>query len=277
MTHVVPQKQSLITPYPSAVEIEGITVTGFPNPDSLFERIVQEAKKPGQYLVHYLNIHVANTAFVQPDLRRILQASDLVYCDGAGIVLGAKMLGQSLPVRLTAADWLPDMLGYFAQAQCSVFLLGGEPGVPESTMAVLDEIAPNHSVIGTHHGFILKDTKLENAVIERINQLKPDILIVGFGTPLQERWIEKNRHRLEVSTIYAIGAVMDFISGKVSRCPRWMGDAGLEWLYRLGTEPSRLLGRYVIGNPWFLGRILLQAASRKVGRMLTPATVNKQA
>lgn len=277
MTHAVPQKQSFITPYPSAVEIEGITVTGFPNPESLFERIVQDTKKPGQHLVHYLNIHVANTAFVQPDLKRILQTSALVYCDGAGIVLGAKMLGQSLPVRLTAADWLPDMLGYFAEAQCSVFLLGGEPSVPESAMAVLDEMVPNHSVIGAHHGFILKDAELENAVIERINQLKPDILIVGFGTPLQERWIEKNRHRLEVSTIYAIGAVMDFISGKVSRCPRWMGDAGLEWLYRLGTEPSRLLGRYVIGNPWFLGRILLQVASRKVGRLLTPAAVNKQA
>lgn len=277
MSPAPPQKHTSIAPYPSSVEIEGITVAGFPNPESLFERIVQDAKKPGQHLVHYLNIHVANTAFVQPDLKRILQTSELVYCDGAGIVLGAKMLSQSLPTRLTAADWLPEMLGYFAEAQCSVFLLGGEPGVPESAMAVLDEIVPHHSVIGAHHGFILKDTELENAVIERINQLKPDILIVGFGTPLQERWIEKNRHQLTVSTIYAIGAVMDFISGKVSRCPRWMGDAGLEWLYRLGTEPNRLLGRYVVGNPWFLGRILLQVAGRKVGRLFIPAAINKRA
>ncbi len=253
---------ALVVPYPAIAEIEGISVAGFPNPASLFARVVEEVRQPGQRLVHYLNIHVANSAYTNPELKRILQASDLVYCDGAGIVAGSRLLGNPLPTRLTAADWFLEMLAYFAQAGCSVYLLGGEPGVPEQALRKLDEVVPRHSVIGAHHGFILTDPELENTVIAEINRLQPDILIVGFGTPLQERWMERNRHRLNVPVLYAIGAVMDFISGKVSRCPQWMGNAGFEWLYRLGTEPSRLLGRYVLGNPWFLSRVALQAISR---------------
>jgi N-acetylglucosaminyldiphosphoundecaprenol N-acetyl-beta-D-mannosaminyltransferase len=271
----LPPSQTIV-PYPPIVNIEGIPVTGFPNPQSLFKRIAQDAKTPQQTLVHYLNIHVANTAWMNPALKLSLQTSSLVYCDGAGIVVGSKWLGQPLPTRLTAADWFPEMLGAFAEEKCSVYLLGGEPGVPEAALKVLDRIVPHHSVVGAHHGFILKNTELEDAVIERINQSRPDILIVGFGTPLQEQWIAKNRHRLNVSTIYAIGAVMDFISGHVSRCPRWMGDAGLEWLYRLGTDPKRLLGRYVLGNPWFLSRIGLQVARQRVKRLFNPVTEPKK-
>jgi N-acetylglucosaminyldiphosphoundecaprenol N-acetyl-beta-D-mannosaminyltransferase len=266
-----------LAPYPPSSRIEGIAVAGFPNPESLFERIVQMSRLPGQKLVHYLNIHVANAAYTNPALKRCLQDSDLVYCDGAGIVVGSKLLGKPLPTRLTAADWFPQMLSYFAKAECSVYLLGGEPGVPEKALRVLDENIPGHSVKGVHHGYILKDAALEASVIEEINRLQPDILIVGFGTPLQEEWMQRNRHRIQVPTLYAIGAVMDFISGRVSRCPRWMGDAGFEWLYRLGTEPDRLLGRYVLGNPWFLSRIALQAISLKCKRLLSPTVMKKNA
>jgi N-acetylglucosaminyldiphosphoundecaprenol N-acetyl-beta-D-mannosaminyltransferase len=136
-----------------------------------------------------------------------------------------------------------------------VYLLGGAPGVPEAALAAIEKQVPCHTVIGKHHGYILDKPETERRVIEEINALAPDILIVGFGTPLQECWIEQHRVQLKVPVIYAIGAVMDFASGRVSRCPQWMGDAGFEWLYRLYTEPGRLLGRYIIGNPWFLSRI----------------------
>jgi N-acetylglucosaminyldiphosphoundecaprenol N-acetyl-beta-D-mannosaminyltransferase len=244
--------------------IEGIPITGFPTPASLFERLVQETRRAGQSVVYYLNIHVANTAFRNATLKAALQKADLVYCDGAGVVVASNMLGQPLPTRLTAADWFIDMLVYFARQHCRVYLLGGEPGVPEEALSNIAQQVPHHTVVGMHHGFILKNSALEEAVIRDINRLSPDIVIVGFGTPLQELWIEKNRHRLQVPTVYAIGAVLDFVSGKVSRCPGWMGKAGFEWLYRLLTEPSRLLGRYVLGNPWFLSRIAVQVAWTKL-------------
>jgi len=248
-----------IEPFPNTVEIEEISVSAFPNPESLFERLVQESYQPKQSVVHYLNIHVANTAFSNDRLKNILQGSDLVYCDGAGIVLGSKLLGSPLPTRLTAADWFLDMLAYFAKQGRKVYLLGGDPGVPEQALEEIIRRVPEHTVIGAHHGYILNSQALQQDVIEEINALKPDILIVGFGTPLQEYWIEAYREQLKVPVIYAIGAVMDFVSQKVSRCPEWMGNAGFEWLYRLYTEPNRLGGRYMIGNPWFLSRIALRA------------------
>jgi N-acetylglucosaminyldiphosphoundecaprenol N-acetyl-beta-D-mannosaminyltransferase len=76
--------------------------------------------------------------------------------------------------------------------------------------------------------------------------------------------MEKNRHRLKVRTLYAIGATMDFISKRVSRCPEWVGKAGFEWLYRLFIEPQRMFGRYVIGNPWFLSRMAIRAALQNI-------------
>lgn len=250
---------AVIEPFPALVEIEDIQVTGFSNPHSLFERLVLESRNPQQSVVHYLNIHVANTAYTDARLKAILQQSDLVYCDGAGIVLGSKLLGSPLPTRLTAADWFVDMLAYFSEKKCRVYLLGGDPGVPETAMAEIAERVPGHTVVGAHHGYILSSSALQAQVIDEINALKPDILIVGFGTPLQEYWIDAHRSKLKVPVVYAIGAVMDFVSNKVSRCPQWMGQAGFEWLYRLYTEPNRLGGRYVLGNPWFLGRIAVQA------------------
>lgn len=261
MTDVFPSLS--LNPYPSLSEIEGIPVTGFPNPQSLFERIVQESRKARQSVIYYLNIHVANTAFYNTALKKALQQASLVYCDGAGIVLGSKMLGQALPTRLTAADWFIEMLAYFAQEKRRVYLLGGEPGVPEQALERIAAQVPNHTIVGMHHGFILNAPEVAQRAIHDINALKPDILIVGFGTPLQEQWIEANRQYLDVPSIYAIGAVMDFISGKVSRCPQWMGDAGFEWLYRLLTEPRRLFGRYLIGNPWFLSRIAVSVALKR--------------
>jgi N-acetylglucosaminyldiphosphoundecaprenol N-acetyl-beta-D-mannosaminyltransferase len=252
----------LTHPYPEVSMVEGIPIHGFVNPSSLFERLVREsnaARELGvQRIVHYLNIHVANSAFINPDLKRSLQEADLVYCDGAGIVVGSRWLGKPLPTRLTAADWFLDMLRYFAKAGSRVYLLGGKPGVPEQALETIIRDVPEHTVVGAHHGFILKNAEIEANVIEEINALKPDIVILGFGTPLQERWIAKHKHSLNVPMIYGIGAVMDFVSGAVPRCPAWMGERGLEWLYRLLVEPGRMAGRYIVGNPWFLARIAFQ-------------------
>jgi N-acetylglucosaminyldiphosphoundecaprenol N-acetyl-beta-D-mannosaminyltransferase len=100
---------------------------------------------------------------------------------------------------------------------------------------------------------------MENqAVIQAINAAKPDILIVGLGTLHQEHWLKENWHSLEAHVALAVGAAFDYVSGEVARGPRWMTDNGLEWLSRLVVEPRRLWRRYVIGNPLFLWRILLQ-------------------
>ena len=92
----------------------------------------------------------------------------------------------------------------------------------------------------------------------RTNAVKPNILIVGFGTPLKERWLMENWDRIEVNVALTGGAVFDYVSGELRRAPRWMTDHGLEWLARLIIEPCRLWKRYLIGNPLFLWRVLKQ-------------------
>jgi N-acetylglucosaminyldiphosphoundecaprenol N-acetyl-beta-D-mannosaminyltransferase len=261
-----PLPATKLVPYPDASLIEDIPVAGFPNAASLFDRLVRESRQPGRTIVGYLNVHVANTAFHDAALKRALRQADLIYCDGAGVALASRLLGCPLPTRLTAADWFLDMLRHFARENRRVYLLGGEPGVPEKALGVIAAQIPDHTVVGAHHGFILNDAGLEERVIHAINASRPDILIVGFGTPLQELWIERCRDRLDVPVLYALGAVMDFVSGKVSRCPAWMGTRGLEWLYRLAVEPGRLAGRYLIGNPWFLARIAWQAGCAALRR-----------
>ncbi len=247
---------SLVEPYPTTVTLEDIDVQAYPNPESLFQRIVEETQRRTQTLIYALNVNAANIAFIDSQWRSIIQKGHIMYCDGAGIVLGSKILGTPLPCRLTAADWLLDAVRYFSENGLSVYFLAGEPGIPERAMALFDKAVPEHRVLGAHHGYILDDPTLENAVIDEINRLKPDILLVGFGMPLQEYWIEKNRHRLQVASLWAIGATLDYLTGKVSRCPGWMGRYGLEWLYRLLLEPKRMWQRYVVGNPWFLLRII---------------------
>jgi N-acetylglucosaminyldiphosphoundecaprenol N-acetyl-beta-D-mannosaminyltransferase len=96
------------------------------------------------------------------------------------------------------------------------------------------------------------------SVIAIINRLRPNILIVGFGMPLQERWLMENWDRIHANIGLTGGAVFDYISGNVPRAPRWMTDHGFEWLGRLLVEPSRLWRRYLIGNPLFIWRIMKQ-------------------
>ena len=95
-------------------------------------------------------------------------------------------------------------------------------------------------------------------MIDSVKEACPDILLVGMGTPCQEKWIAKYRENLEVPVVWAVGALFDFVVGVQPRGPRWMLDHGLEWLYRLFSNPMRLWRRYLIGNPIFILRVLRQ-------------------
>lgn len=254
---------------PPSASVEGVSIVAFEDAPALFQRIAQEIRSPRQSLITYVNAHVVNTAFRLPWLKRFLQSADVVYCDGAGIQWAARLNGQRLPTRLPAADWFLDLFRFLAQERLSVFLLGGEPGVATAMTSLIAALVPGHTVAGCHHGYFLDDPAQEQAVIAEINRLKPDLLVVGLGTPIQEHWVQRCRAQLDVRAILPLGAVMDYFTGRQPRCPRWMGDAGLEWLFRLSAEPRRLMGRYVLGNPWFLGRICLSAGPQRLQALLS--------
>ena len=120
----------------------------------------------------------------------------------------------------------------------------------------MKERYPELEIAGVRHGYF--DRSENEAVVEEINAAAPDILLVGLGMPLQERWLMENRQRLDVGVALTGGAVFDYVSGRVRRGPRLLTRGGLEWLARLLAEPRRLWRRYLVGNPLFLLRVLRQ-------------------
>lgn len=214
----------------------------------LFDAVERMITAGGRSTVAYANVHVLNTAATDPALRGFLNSVDLCYCDGGGVVLGAKLLGAHLPERMTGADWIWELAAR-AEGRWRIFWLGGQPGVTEAAAKVLQEQHPRLHV-DTDHGFHTDHA----ALIGRINACRPDIVLVGMGTPLQERWVAEHRAAIDAPVVWVLGATADFISGKVSRGPAWLHQRQ-EWLARLLVDPRRLCRRYLVGNVRFLGRI----------------------
>lgn len=245
----------------ATVDVLGVPVARLTLP-AIIERVLALSRAGGDAIVMYANVHVLNIAYTDPDLRRIMNTADVVYCDGAGVVLGARLLGHRLPGRMTGADWIHSLCARCAVEGLSLYLLGSQPGVAERAAPKLIALYPGLHVAGTHHGHFHDTPGATEATIAAVNAARPDILLVGMGTPLQEKWIAAHRAELDVPVVWAVGALFDFVAGVQPRAPRWMLDRGLEWLYRLLSEPRRLWRRYLIGNPLFMLRVLRQRITR---------------
>ncbi len=206
----------------------------------------------------YLNVHVANLAASNERLRQALLTADIVYCDGAGVKLGAKLLGGHLPQRMTGADFVWDLAAQFESQGTRLFWLGGAPGVASRAMAQLQKKHPQLQVAGTQHGYFDKSAKGTTALLEQINCSGADVVFVGMGSPAQELWVAQHRQALHAKLVWCIGATADVLAGEVPRAPEWMREAGMEWLFRFAVEPRRLFTRYIIGNPRFLARVVSQ-------------------
>lgn len=239
---------------PNPVNVLGVEVDRCDR-DGLFAEVARLVDARARATVAYANIHVLNSAVGDAPLRDFLNAADVCYCDGAGVGLGAKLLGETLPERMTGADWIWD-LARLAEGRWRLFWLGSEPGVTEAAAAKLREKHPNLHV-DTDHGYHAKTGPDNDALIARINACQPDIVLVGMGTPVQERWVAANRAALDAPVVWVLGATADFVSGKVSRGPAVLYN-NQEWLARLLTEPRRLWRRYLVGNTVFLGRVAVQ-------------------
>jgi N-acetylglucosaminyldiphosphoundecaprenol N-acetyl-beta-D-mannosaminyltransferase len=206
--------------------------------------------------VHYANIHVVNTAYRNPELRRELARASTVYCDGSGVRLGAAILGRPLPPRLTAADWIDVFCEHAARAGVRLFIVAGAEGIAERAAAVLQARHPGLAVAGTHHGFL--DDDASAPLIARANEVGTDIMLIGMGTPAQELWVARHRETIRAPVVWTVGGLFDFVVGVQPRAPRWLRVFHLEWLWRVATSPVRLGRRYVVGNPLFVARVVRQ-------------------
>ncbi len=230
---------------------------------SLLDAVDAMIASGGRYTVCYANVHTVNQAVELRDVAEFMRQADLVYCDGQGVRLGAAMLGHRLPPRMTGADWIWVLARHVAAQDLGLYWVGSKQGVVEAAAAKLASAAPGLRVVGTHHGYFDKEGPQSDAVVDHINAAGPDIVLVGFGTPLQERWIAANRDAIDAPVVWALGATADFISGAVSRGPAVLYDHGLEWLARLLVDPHRLWQRYLVGNTQFVVRVLRERSRRQ--------------
>jgi len=217
--------------------------------------------------VMYVNAHVVNQSRATPGLGEALRRADLVYCDGYGVRLAARVLGHPVPHRMTGADWIWGLARVCELGQHPLYLLGSEPPLAREAAARLRGLYPRLDVVGAHHGFFELDSSHNERVIEDINAHRPRIVLVGMGTPKQELWVDRYADRLDGAVVWTVGALFDYVSGRTPRAPRWLADNGLEWIFRLAIEPQRMWRRYLLGNPVFLKRVLAEARQQR-----TPAS-----
>ena len=242
---------------PPSTLILGLRVHHFTEA-SLHECIGAVIEGRRRALIANANVHALNLACRDAGFRRVLHRADYVFCDGAGVRLAARLLGHSMPPRITYADWLPRLGAFCAERGFRLFLLGGRPGVAEEAARRLREYAPALPVAGCHDGYFDKDpgSDANREVVALVNRSSAHVLLVCFGMPAQELWLARHWDELSVNVGLTGGAALDYVSGRLRRPPRWMTRCGLEWLGRLIIEPGRLWRRYLIGNPLFFLRLM---------------------
>ena len=210
--------------------------------------------------VNFVNAHCVNVERKDYSYREALQASDLLLPDGVGLEIAAKLCGKEFDENLNGTDLFPELCREAEGEGVSMFFLGGEPGIARAAAGWAKNRCPALRIAGTHSGFFNHEE--EDALIERINNARVGILLVGMGVPLQEKWIARNRHRLDVSVVMGVGGLFDYYSGRIPRAPKIIRACKSEWMWRLAMEPRRMAKRYLWGNQTFLAYAAYEAANR---------------
>ena len=205
-----------------------------------------------------LNAEMLVAAHDDPLFRDILNAAALNLADSVGIMLAARLLGHRLQERVTGSDGIYRLAAHSAQRGYRIFLLGAAPGVAGAVAERLTAAYPGLQVAGTYAGSPRPEE--EEDIIERVRTAAPDLLLVAYGVPAEEKWIARNRSRLGAPVMIGVGGAFDFVAGVAKRAPPWMRRWGLEWLYRLIQEPWRW--RRQLALPRFAVLVLKQKVAR---------------
>jgi N-acetylglucosaminyldiphosphoundecaprenol N-acetyl-beta-D-mannosaminyltransferase len=247
----------------------GLGLSGVPVDDVLMDEALQRIERMiadgGTHHIATANVDFLVHAAKDEEYRRMLCMCDLVVADGMPIVWASKLFGIPLRERVTGSDLVPLLVHLSARKGYSIFLLGATAEVAERAVRQMEKSAPGVRVVGRMSPPIMPLDQIDSeAILAEIERAKPDILLVAFGSPKQEKWISRNRHRLNVPVCIGIGATLDFMSGVVKRAPLWMQKSGFEWLYRMAVEPKRLGPRYFKDAVWMSRHLVLQVALHRV-------------
>ena len=202
-----------------------------------------EAGRPSYFIT--ANAHYAMLTEEHPELRPINNRAAFVLADGAPMVWASRLGPTPLPERVAGSDLIYDLCERAAALGRGVFLLGGAEGIADEAARKLRSLYPGLRIVGTA---CPAPGTLEGPegrdLVAAIRETAPDLLLVAFGQPKGELWIDRHLDELRVPVCVQIGATLDFVAGRVRRAPRFFQKTGLEWAYRIYTDPARLLPRY---------------------------------
>ena len=240
------EKQALLNTYINNVTMSE-TVTAI-------EQMIENNKK--SYVVA-VNVDVVMKIENDPDLKQIVDEADMVLIDGKPLVWISKLQGKPLKAKISGSDLVPILCEVAAQKKYTIFIIGGKDGIAKQAKQKLETRLPEIQIVGTYappFGFE-KDEKELDKINQMISDVHPDLLIVCFGCPKQEKWIYENISKYDAKVSVCAGATVDFLAGNVNRAPRWMSEHGLEWFYRFLQEPKRMFKRYFVDDVKIIGLI----------------------
>ncbi len=193
-------------------------------------------------------------------LNKIYNTADLTLCDGVPLLWAANFLNTPLKGRVTGLDLLPEFIAFAANRNIKMFFLGAKEGVAQVLKNHSENKYPNIQIGPVYSPpFADKFSDEENnKMIQLINEYKPNILWVSLTAPKQDYWIYEHFEKLNVNIVIGVGGAFEVTAGLITRAPRWMQHAGLEWLHRFFSEPKRMFKRYFIEAPAFVPIIIKQ-------------------
>ena len=219
-------------------------------------------RKP--HFIATANVDFLVQAKTDRELHQLLHQADMVVCDGTPLLWLSKLIGKPLPERVAGSDLVPQLLERAAASNWSVYFLGGREDILHQAVQNVQALHPKLRIAGSYSPpFAPLDAMDNDAICERIRAANPDILLVSFGCPKQEKWIARNHLAAGVPINIGVGATVDFLAGAVKRAPVWMRYAGLEWVFRLIQEPRRLMKRYALDAIGFAFGVL-QEINQKI-------------
>ena len=225
--------------------------------DEALQKIDTLVKSKKSHHIAFINAHCLNIACKNEEYRQILNNCSVVFADGIGAKIGAKMLGFKVEENVNGTDMFP----LLAQKPYRIYLFGGAPGVAATALENAKKINGKAEFVGCADGFFRE--KSEEKIFAELAELEVDILLVAMGVPKQEEWINANLSKLPPCAAIGVGGLLDFVSERIPRAPMWMRKLNIEWCFRLYCEPARLFKRYIIGNPLFILRVLKSKIWRK--------------
>ncbi len=239
-----PAGQSPIRPCKPPVAVLGVVFDNVTTQETL-DLIAEMVRSRRPHYAATANVDFLVQSLEDVELRRILFDAHLVMADGQPIVWASRFLGNPLPERVTGSGLVPLLLERAEREGWKVFFLGGTEQSVAAAASRTRELHPALQLVGAYSPPFSPLLDMNHSdILERIRQAAPDILLVAFGCPKQEKWIWMNLQAAGVPFSVGVGATIDFLAGTFNRAPMWMQKTGTEWIYRMCQEPSRLVRRY---------------------------------